>query len=271
MKQKLLPTDIRGVLKEKSLKEFYITDLNHGIHVLVKKDMDGRLRENDYVTGSAILMNDEGDYVLDAIKTINFRTDKLYADNLYRSEKVSPNEKFAFGEQEIFLGGRYVLKNTKFLDEKNLAKLLQEFNQKNIVTLALISNVLDEDAEQLRRLGFNATFLLKYDARPLAAYETIMSFVDCVARLQSQGLRLALFVEDVVTLANIVDFAFKNSPKAFMGHTEMAVETIKKIMLLSGAEKSGASTTLFVTQDDADMFDQMYVSSVYKISKKASF
>ena len=89
-----------------------------------------------------------------------------------------------------------------------------------------------------------------------------------IDRLQQLGKNVAIFVEDVVTLTNSIDYTFKNNPKSLMGHTEIAVETVKKLMMLAKASADGKNTTLFVTFDQPDMLDQMYISSVYKVSKK---
>jgi len=114
-------------------------------------------------------------------------------------------------------------------------------------------------------------FLIRYDESPFAMYETIKTFIEHINRLQEQGIKVAVFVEDITTLANAVDYAFKNNTKALMGHTETAVETIKQIMLLAKAGENDKHTTLFTTFDEADMIDQLYVSSVYKIAKKLEF
>ncbi|MDE6583177.1 MAG: hypothetical protein K2K31_00810 [Clostridia bacterium] len=54
-----------------------------------------------------------------------------------------------------------------------------------------------------------------------------------------------------------------------MGHTEDTVELIKSIASLAKAGGNGKHTTLFTAYDpEADMFDQMFVSTIYKISKK---
>ena len=268
LQQRLLPVDARGVLKERNADEFYFQNLENGTLVLVKKEMDNRLQANDYVTGSAILMNDEGEYALDVLKTINLQSNKLYVDTYAPYEQTTPTKKFNFGGKEILLGGRYVLKS-KLLDDKNtLQKALQKFQQEGVVTLALIPNVMKEDESALMELGFVAPFFLRYEENLKNSYETILAFLDTIQRLQEQGLSVAIFVEDIPTIANILDYAFKNAPKSLMGHAESTVETIKRLMLLPKADKNGAHTTLFTTQDEADLFDQMFVSFVYKVSKK---
>ena len=109
---------------------------------------------------------------------------------------------------------------------------------------------------------------MRYEESPIGTYEVIQSAIDHILNIQNQGLSVALFVEDVTTLANSIDFSFKTSAKAHMGHTETAVEMIKQLFMLAKAGGKNKNTTIFTTFDDVDMFDQMYVSSVYKISKK---
>ncbi len=268
--QKLFPIDVKGVLREKSPKEFYIKNQSNGKMVLIRKDFDTRLKEFDYITGTAVIMNQEKEYMIENIKSINFQSAKTYKDIVAPySEPVSPTKKFAFAKTEILLGGRYVCKASKFSEISSTIKSVnKKLNENKIVSLALVPNLMPEDENLVQSLGFNTVFSTRYDERPLDAYETILNFASCVQRLQQQGVNIALFVEDFVTLSNIVDFAFKSNTKALMGHTESAVETIKNIVLLARASQNGVSTTLFTTFEDCDMFDPTYISSVYKISKK---
>lgn len=268
LKQRLMPIDVCGVLCERNSKEFYFRDLNNDVLVLIPKTFDFRLQKNDFVTGRAILMNDEGDYAIEVLKSINFCSDKLYANTSHPYEQTSPFEKFHFCGQNILLGGRYVFKATKLVDaEEKINEALKGFKEKGIVTMAIVPNVLSEDEERLKSFGFDALFAIKYQENTKEAYEKICSLSNCISRLQEQGQSLAIFVEDAVTLANISDFAFKNNEKALMGHTENTVDTFKRFMLLAKADKAGSHTTLFVTKDEADLADQMYVSCIFKLSK----
>ncbi len=268
LERRLMPIDVRGVLKEKGDGELYFQDIESDALVLVKKNFDARLQPGDYLTGRAVLMNDEGDYALDAVKAINFCSDKMYLPSSCTPASVTPTEKFDFRGQNILLGGRYVLKTAKLLDKAEaLSVALQNLKKQGVVSLALVPNVMDEDAKSLQALPFDATFLLKYEQSPQDSYEKILSFLDCVDRLQNQGVRMAIFVEDVVTLASIADFAVQNS-KNIPSRSSKAVELIKRLMLTAKACEDGQNCTLFCTLDDVDLADALYVSAVYKISKK---
>ena len=183
-----------------------------------------------------------------------------------------PNKTLKFDDKDLLLGSRYLIKNSKFVDIAEKIKVLNaELGKNNIASIALVPNALYEDVLTYHSLGFANMFLIRYDESPFAMYETIKTFIEHINRLQEQGIKVAVFVEDITTLANAVDYAFKNNTKALMGHTETAVETIKQIMLLAKAGENDKHTTLFTTFDEADMIDQLYVSSVYKIAKKLEF
>ena len=272
VKQKLFPIKVKGILCERNEKEFFF--YNQQISekkgfVLVKKNMDTRLKPYDYVVGTAVIMNEEKDYILDSIEYLNFQNYQNYQDITNEYEQTVPTQKLVFENNEIVLGSRYMLKQSKFVDNVDKFKnLLKKLNENKIVTLGIIPNVMFEDQESIKNLGFNSLFVLNYNDRPLSAYETMLMVIEHVKRLQQQGLRVALFVQDITTLANDVDFAFKTNTKVLMGHTENAVDIIKQLMLLAKAGGEHKHTTIFTTLDETDMFDQMYVSAVYKVSKK---
>ncbi len=269
VKQKLFPIQVRGILCKKNEKEFYLTNLDNGKTVLVKNDFDTRLRNYDYIVGTAVVMNEEKEYILDKIKSINYQDYLEYSDILNPYILNIPNQILDFENNKFSLGSRYIIKKAKFIDDyEKIKNLVASLKQKDIITLALIPNVLYENFLTYNSLGFSNAFLLKYEERPFAIYETLTIFVEHVKRLQEQGKNVAIFIEDIATLANAVDFAFKNNTKALMGHTESAVDIIKQLMLLAKSGENNKHTTLFTTFDETDMCDPMYVSSVYKISQK---
>ncbi len=263
----LQPMEVRGIVRENSDGSLYLVSQDNGKHVLIQKELDLRIAPNDYVSGIAVLMNSEKEYVLDEIKKINYQDVKKYVETNNEYVLDVPTTKLA--GYNIVLGGRYILKQEKFT--KNIEKienLLSKMKKEGIITLACIPNVMYEDFIDIQSLGFNNAFLIKYDNKPFETFEVVKTFIDHVTRLQQQGKNVAIFVQDVTTLANGIDFAFKNNTKALMGHTEMAVELIKKIVCLAKAGKMHKHTTLFTTLDDSDMFDQTYISTIYKVSQK---
>ncbi len=268
--KKLYPIEARGVLYERNEKEFVFLNQDNHKNVLVKKDLDTRLKPYDYVVGTAVIMNEDKEYMLDEIKYINFQPVKSYKETINKyGDPAQPSKKIKLDGKEILLGSRYLIEESKFTDNiEKTKKMLKELKAQNIITLGLIPNVMQEDLLTMQQLGFSNLFIMKYDERPFESYEILRVFVEYVNRLQDMGFSLAIFVQDLTTLANAVDFAYKNNVKAFMGHTEIAVESIKQLMLLAKNGGENKTTTLFTTLDEADMFDQMYVSSVYKVSKK---
>ena len=269
IKQKLNPVEIKGILWDRNDKEFYIHTPDDKL-VLVRKDVDSRLKAFDYVVGTAIMMNDNNEYILDAITSINYQNVESYVDYAVSyAQDVTPTQKIDVEGNNILLGSRYVLKTPNFIEDldktKNLVKILKKHG---IITIGIIPNVMPEQELTVQEIGFNKVFSIAYNRKASLIDEIFSLFMYHIGRLQQLGKNIAIFVEDIVTLSNAIDYTFKNNPKSFMGHTEFAVETIKKMMMLAKASADGKSTTLFVTFDQPDMFDQMYVSSVYKVSKK---
>lgn len=269
IKQKLNPVEIKGVLWDRNDKEFYIHTPDDKL-VLVRKDVDSRLKVYDYVVGTAIMMNNNNEYILDSISSINYQGAKSYTDNFEPYAKdIIPTQKLDFEGKQILLGSRYAVKISNFIEDldktKNLVKCLK--NQ-GIITVGIIPNVMPEQELTVQEIGFDKVFSISYNRKAALVNEIFSLFMHHIDRLQQLGKNIAIFVEDVVTLTNAIDYTFKNNPKSLMGHTEIAVETVKKLMMLAKASADGKSTTLFVTFDQPDMFDQMYISSVYKVSKK---
>lgn len=259
IKQKLFPIDVDGVLFERSEEEFFFINQSNGKIILVKKELDSRLQENDYIIGTAVVMNEQREYILDTIKYINFQNIEKYQPQTNSYITEVPHENIDIKNQKITLGSRYLLKMSKFSDSQDQMKsLLSTLKQHKILSIALIPNVLPEDVLQLRSLGFNNVRFIKYDESPDTAVNIIKGFVENIKRLQNLGHKLALFVEDLTTIVNIVSNA-KNDNE---------IDIAKQIMMLAKAGGKDKHTTLFSTLDETDLLDKNFVSSVYKISKK---
>lgn len=267
VKQRLFPIEARGILCRKNEKEFFFVNQDNGEIVLVKKDLDYRLKPNDYVVGTAVVMNGENEYILDSIKSINYQSEKKYDDSESKIVPESP-EDFEFENKTINLGSRYVISTTK-LEEKaeQIKDLVAKLRAQNVVSIALVPNMMQEDFSIYQSLGFSNSLYFKYDEKPTQIYEQFALLIEHIKRLQSLKIKAALFVEDAVTLANTLDFALKNGLKNYMNHAETTVEAIKNLMLLARQGKT-VNTTIFTTCDASDLCDPMFVSAVYKISKK---
>lgn len=267
LKQKLCPIDVHGILRTKNDKEFFLLDEDTNKYVLVKKTFDIKLQAFDYVVGTAIVMNGENEYIMDSIKSINFQKYSNYVEDADEYQVTAAYKTIQVGEMSLLLGSRYIFKGKLLDNAENIKKLNASFRENNIVPLAIASNVMAEDVASYQNLGFANILTIKYDEKPIDIFENFTTFVEHIARLQQQGLSLAIFVEDLATLSNSVDFALKNN-KAFATHCENAVELVKKLMLCARAGQNDKSTTIFVSYDDVDLIDPLFVSSVYKVSKK---
>lgn len=267
--QKLLPIEVRGVLVPRNDKEFFLSDQNSNRIVLVKKESYPKLMSYDFITGRAYVMNSENEYMLDSISSVNFQKYEDYHPTVSLKPRVTPTKTVKIDGKDVLLGSRYILQNLKInQDSQQFQPILQDFKANKIVTLALVPNMMEEDLKGLNKIGFNNIFVAQYKDSPTSVYDTFNNFTNHVERLQQQGYSLALFVQDITTFAEAIDFTFKNNTKALMGHTETAVNLIKKLITLANTDEDNRSTTLFVTMDECDVHDQMFVSSVYKISKK---
>ncbi|MBP3619090.1 MAG: hypothetical protein J6J24_00345 [Clostridia bacterium] len=267
MRQKLFPIEVKGVLRERNADEFYFIEQTNQKLILVRKDLDYRLQEGDFIVGTAIVMNEEKEYILDSVEFVNYKSISRYEVNDSPYLLTMPSEKVEFNNKNILLGGRYLL-SEKLTEMSDLKDLLKKLNANKIVTIALVPNVFYEDIVAVTSLGFNNTFLLRYDDRPSTNYDSIILMLEHINRLQQLGYSIALFVEDPVTLASIIDYAFNTISKPLVGHSENAVETLKQIVMLARAGENNKSTTLFMTQNESDMTDCLFVSSIYKVSKK---
>lgn len=266
--KKMFPLEVRGILCETpDTKELYFINQDNGRLILVK-DSDKRLKPFDYITGTAVIMNEEKEYVLDTIKSINYQTISTYHEIIDEYFETMPEKTLEVDNQKIILGTRYLFKN-KFLDNQEKVKsIVKCLRESKTVTLALVPNVMYENFLSIKSLGFNNSLLLKYDDKPAQIYDTLVIFLEHIKRIQQLGLNVAIFVEDLTTFANILDYAAKTTGKTLMGHSEATVELIKNLVMLAKAGINGKHTTLFTTYDESDMFDQLFVSSVYKVSKK---
>ncbi len=265
LKKRLLPIEIKGVVLQNNDKDLYLINQFDGKNVLIKKETENRIKPFDYITGSAIIMNSEKDYILEKVSTINYQDIDLYKESKDEYVLTLPTKKLD-SKFDIVLGKKYLIKGN--LIDANIKPLLSKLKQENILTLALISNVMFEENYIYNQLDFNNLFVIKYEDNPFKYFETLTTFIGHIQKLQELGKNIAIFVQDITTIANSIDFVFKNNTKALMGHTEMAVEMIKKLVQLAKAGENEKHTTLFSTFDDCDLFDQMYISSVYKVSKK---
>lgn len=263
VEQKLFPIKVKGVVLTNPDKSLYLLNDNN-LPVLVK-NFD-KVNEFDYIAGSAVIMNESHEYILDNIETINFVDYKDYAPKGVEFTPTLPSSSVKVGKTEIKLGSRYVLNQPK-LTEPNLKTLLSVLKKNHIVTIALASNVLYEDSIALSNMGFDNIFLLKYDDEPKTYDDKMNMFIANIKRLQQVGTNMAIFVQDIVTIAHTLDANYKNSPKTYFNHTEETASTIKEIVMLAKCNVENTST-LFITNEESDNLDALYSTCINKVSNK---
>lgn len=263
VEQKLFPIKVKGVVLTNPDKSLYLLNDNN-LPVLVK-NFD-KVNEFDYIAGSAVIMNESHEYILDNIETINFVDYKDYAPKSVEFTPTLPSSSVKVGKTEIKLGSRYVLNQPK-LTEPNLKTLLSALKKNHIVTIALASNVLYEDSIALSNMGFDNIFLLKYDDEPKTYDDKMNMFIANIKRLQQVGTNMAIFVQDIVTIAHTLDANYKNSPKTYFNHTEETASTIKEIVMLAKCNVENTST-LFITNEESDNLDALYSTCINKVSNK---
>ena len=263
VEQKLFPIKVKGVVLTNPDKSLYLLN-DTNLPVLVK-NFD-KVNEFDYIAGSAVIMNESHEYILDNIETINFVDYKDYAPKGVEFTPTLPSSSVKVGKTEIKLGSRYVLNQPK-LTEPNLKTLLSVLKKNRIVTIALASNVLYEDSIALSNMGFDNIFLLKYDDEPKTYDDKMNMFIANIKRLQQVGTNMAIFVQDIVTIAHTLDANYKNSPKTYFNHTEEAASTIKEIVMLAKCNVENTST-LFITNEESDNLDALYSTCINKVSNK---
>ncbi|MDE6583176.1 MAG: hypothetical protein K2K31_00805, partial [Clostridia bacterium] len=201
--KKMFPIEVKGVLCDKNISEFYLYDQINGKYILIKKNLDTRLQVNDFVSGTAVIMNENKEYMLTSVKEINFCPAQSYAveKNEYAVSTL-PTEKINIGDGLTpVLGSRYLLGFGKFVDNlQKTKKLVDAMKANKIVTVAIIPNVMPEDKDVVNSLGFDSVLTINYDEKGFDTYQLICSIKENIIRLQQQGKNIAVFVQDFGTM-----------------------------------------------------------------------
>ena len=98
-------------------------------------------------------------------------------------------------------------------------------------------------------------------------FKKINIFLSNIKRLQEVGTNIAIFVQDIVTISHVLDAYNKNSENTYFNHTEETANLIKEIVMLAKCTNEN-STTLFITNDELDNNDLLYLTFVNKVSNK---
>ncbi len=263
--KKMSPINVKGFLLENLAGQFYFRNQFNGRNVLVSGDLAKNLVEYDYVEGEAVVMNSEKEYMMTKLVRTNFQPAEKYNGKAVSTAQSSVN----LGKTTINLGQRYRFANlTRFSDkQEEITKLCKSFKEAKIPTILIAPNVAEEDLMTFQLMGFDCpvTFSMTDDAEDV--YENIVYTIDFMKRQRSLGGSVAVFIQDPVTFANLVDYCFKNNPKVFMNHTDNVARIVKEFASLM-RQNSKQNVTIFSTCDSADLFDPLYVSLVYKIYRQ---
>lgn len=266
VKQKLFPIKVRGVVINHSVNNFYLTSEN--IDVLIEKKTFPNLEQFDYVEGTAVVMNENNEYILDEVERVNFTDIEKYSSKIISQELVLPSKKISLSSKEAILGQRYLIGESKLTDNlETLKKMVSEFKKNNIVTMALVANTMFDDYLLLQKAQFDNLCVLKFDDKPADYSKKINIFINQVKRLNEIGKSVAVFVQDIVTIIHILDSYNDGSAKTYFNHTEETASLVKDIIMLAKATSS-MTTTLFVTNDATDNNDLLYMTFVNKVSHK---
>lgn len=267
--KQLFPIKAKGVLCKNSNEDFFFYNQYNFKFVLVKRDMCDKLLPFDFVEGTAVLMNNNNEYMLKTIERINFEDIASYSGKSNRYRKCLPHQNISFGDTTITLGCRYRINNlTKFIDKKEqIASLVLQLKKHNIFSMAVVPNIPDEDLLDIQTINFDNLMLFRYNEKSPDFYQNVLAINDCIKRQQELGKSLAIFVQDPVTIMNMIDYCYKTQPKLFMEHTEATAEFLKDFGSLIMAGEDGKNTTCFFTCDTSDLYDPMYVSLIYKVFK----
>jgi len=255
--QNLFPIKAKGILLKNADGQFYFQNQHNFKYVLLKDTFGVSLQEFDFVEGNAVVMNADREYLLKELKRVNFVD---VAD--YKTKAPQTNAKdFAYNGKTYSLGGRYRFDNLTHYSNKmdEIKSLLADLKQKKIPTMAIIPNVAEEEQISVQMLGFDCPVTFKLVDKSEDVYQALVDAIEFVRRQEEIGGNLAIFIQDPVTLANIVDHCFKNNARGYMNHTDNVAELIREFSPLVQRK-----TTIFSTSDNADLFDPLFVSLIYK-------
>ncbi len=264
--KQLFPIKAKGILCENTNGDLFFYNQYNFKFVFVDKNLSGKIAPYDFIEGTAVLMNNNNEYMLKTIEKINFEDASKYKKTTEPYRHCTPRETVKVSDKEITLGSRYRLNITKFVNKKTeIVELGAKLKEKNISTLAIIPNVLDEELLDIQAFGFDSQIIFKYSEKDFDVYNCLLSINEFIKRQQEIGKSLAIFVQDPVTLINMLDYCFKNQQKCFMGHSEQTADVIREFGSLIGAGENNKSTTCFLTYDNSDLFDPLFVSLIYKV------
>ncbi|MBR1890246.1 MAG: hypothetical protein IJ817_00990 [Clostridia bacterium] len=259
--QQLFPIKAKGFILENADGKLYFLNQFNGKYVFVDKSVFNKLSQFDFVEGTAVLMNSKKEYILKELDHINFVPYEKYDNKC----NISKSKTAVFNEQKLNLGQKYRFDGlTRFTDNQNeIKKLVQELKKQKISTVAIIPNVADEEFMTIQMFDFDCLITFGMTADEKDVYQNLVFACDFIKHQKELGGSVAIFVQDPVTLANVIDYCFKLNPKIYMNHTDNVAEIVREISPVIGNFNS-QTITAFSTCDASDLFDPLYVSLIYK-------
>ena len=257
----------KGIVLKNDEGNLYIINEDNNLPALILNEDKNNIEKYDFITGSAKLIDENKNvYVMTEIDTINFEPKSSYTPSFIDASLILPKETLNIFNTDVKLGGRYVLEQSKFDNINELKLAVNKLKENDVICLALVANAMFEDKILLNSVEFNNVFTINYDATPQNYADKVDELINLVTKLHGQGKSVAVFVKDILTIAHTLDANNKEITNYF-NHSDKTVETIKELVMLAKAcEKF--STTLFVTYDEREIFDPLYSSIIYKVSKK---
>lgn len=265
VRKKLFPILVKGVCLNHGANEFYLINEDNNLPILIQKKQFGKLEQFDFISGTAVIMNGNNDYILDSIDKVNFVGYDEYSPKIVVGERIMPSKKINFENKEITLGQRYLIREK--LASQEVSNLVSSLQKNGIKCFALVVNAMFDDYFALSTSNFDNIFLLNFEDKPSECHKKINIFLNCIKRLEDLGNDVAIFVQDLVSLSHILDSFNKNSEKSYFNHTEETATTIKNIVMLAKSTTT-VNSTIFVTNDDIDNTDLLYFTFVTKVSSK---
>ena len=257
----LSPVKAKGIVLQNIEGKYYFQNQNNGVNILVDEKYYSKLSEYDFVEGKAVVMNSDKEYMMTEISSLNFVPFAKYTGQGPKSTAKS----VVSNGKTFTLGKKYRFDNTtRFTEKKDEIKpLVDALKNAKVSTLAIIPNVAEEELMSVQLLGFDSLVAFSVTEQPESIYEMIVYAVDYVRHQKEIGSSVAIFVQDPVTLANMVDYCFKTNLKVFMNHTENVAEIVREFSTIVENCKNQTITS-FSTCDSVDVLDPLYVSLIYK-------
>lgn len=261
------PKQISGVVICKGDDKCLYDDRTNTLFLI--KDDQLLINEYDYVTANLFYNKSKKAYEIERVETINYTLRDKYTPIGRYGDAVSPSKtiKTASGT-EILLGSRYLLEINKFVDNKALInEFIDAMHNENCHTVALIPCVFPEDYANIADLNFDFVMHLNFDDSLSHFVEKLAMFVNHIENLRNQGRSVCIFVQDLVTISNILDAYYEDLKPTYLGHTEETISFVKQLLNLSKAYTTNCLTLIITQSVDVISPLALFISQSSKLLK----